>query len=29
MRAAIAGKPLARLARKLPGYDLSQAGTTA
>ena len=29
LKAAIAGKPLARIARKLPGYDLSQAGTTA
>ena len=24
---AIAGKPLSRLARKLPGYDLRQAGS--
>ena len=29
LKAAIAGKALARIARKLPGYDLSQAGTTA
>jgi putative molybdopterin biosynthesis protein len=29
LQAAIAGKPLARIARKLPGYDLSQAGSTA
>jgi putative molybdopterin biosynthesis protein len=29
LQAAIAGKPLARIARKFPGYDLAQSGTTA
>jgi molybdate transport repressor ModE-like protein len=29
LQAAIAGKPLARIARKLPGYDLRQAGASA
>src|SRR5262249_6587330 len=29
LKAAIAGKPLARIARKLPGYDLRQSGTVA
>jgi putative molybdopterin biosynthesis protein len=29
LRAAIAGKPLARIARKFPGYDLRQSGSAA